>query len=381
MSTDVTTLPVLRDYDVPPLVLLDAEDLISRRGKAAKIFGKTSPETPIELKKKENQTLEFKSPLYVSQLHLITTKTGKSSKLRLCIILWDGREVEINDPSNDPESDITIFHIDDYMKGFKLENRNKGIGGTEELKGIKVYGQTIESLKTISTIYTDFMEDYEDLKKRVEGEAVQNNEDFERLKKEKEEFENYKDSLSERMKELEAEVNQKDDELKSVSTQLEEEEKSLGQVRADLQDTRNKEATAENNLQELKQKSTNLNGSISKLKTELQELQEKKDLYAENMENYIGESKKQVWFYYIMALIAVTGILCIAGYSITNLDGLIEELLVANKANANIGAWDFFIMRSPYATVCLTIIGALITLTVKLIDKVFEIQHQRIDSF
>ena len=34
-------------------------------------------------------------------------------------------------------------------------------------------------------------------------------------------------------------------------------------------------------------------------------------------------------------------------------------------------------MRSPYATVCLTIIGALITLTVKLIDKVFEIQHQR----
>lgn len=164
--------------------------------------------------------------------------------------------------------------------------------------------------------------------------------------------------------------------MKKTKEDLAEASKKFDSQKASLEDVRQKEVVSENNVQKLKQESTQLNADISSLETNLRDLRRQKDLYAEDMQNYVGESSRQLWFYYVLSAICVFGVLGIAGYAVFKIDDLVKELVSASK-DTNITAWDFFIMRAPYATVCITVIGALITFIVKLFEKIFLIQTQR----
>lgn len=361
------------DYQIPPPDLVPADFLKSRRGKIPGIIGK-DPTDIVKINKRENYDIQFDRPIFIDHISIYSGEKGKESNLEISIQDLRGKLILPQKYLLD-DSDRTIYDFKCFTDNLKVKNIN--LAFSEPVKGFEIHYHSIENLNKICEIYTDFWDEYDTLSDEIRGQLKQIAIKDQKLADDKKNYEEYQQSKAEELKKIENDVSERSVILEEINSELEVSTKALATNRASLDDIRQKEAVSENNVQKLKQDSSQLNTQISNLKTELATLSRKKNLYAEDMENYIGESNKQLWFYYILSSLCIIGILAIAGYSVSKLDSLVKEFVTASVVNSKISAWDFFIMRAPYATVCMTIIGALITFIVKLFEKIFQIQSQR----
>lgn len=365
----------LTEINLPDPELLNSDLLVSRRGKIAQLITKRDSNDVIKINKKEKYEVQFTEPIFLDHIQVNGAKPGDKSDLIISGKDISGNDFGVNGDLESNESTATNFIVKRFVTQISVKNENKIF--SEEVKEIKVYVHNIQQFEEICNLYSNFWSEYDKLKEQISKQAEATRSEASQLNEQKQQFKTHQETLAASIKQSEADLATKTQTLKELQEELEKHTKEIDLAKDKLEDTRKKETGAENNVQTLKQSALDLNNQISKLNTELKDLSRRKDLYAENMENYIGESKNQLRFYYILSVISVAGILAIAWNSVSGLNGLIQELVAANKASSNIGAWDFFIMRAPYATICITIIGALITFIVKLVDKIFEIQHQR----
>ena len=361
-------------YEIPSPEILSSDFLVSRRGKIPSIIGKETTELT-HVKRKENYRIEFSGVIFVDHVSIDTGDNSKQSELQLSLTDVAGKTKQSDTPYKIDGSDRTIYDFKCFTNNLTVKNVN--LLQSEPVKSFQIHFHSLDGLSKISEIYTDFWDEYDTLRGEIKDEKEKISTQVQKLASDKKTFDDYKSGKTEELKSLELGVTDKSTALEKIIAELDSTTKKLEVQKASLEDIRQKETVSENNAQKLKQDTAQLNVDISNLETELAKLRRRKDLYAEDMENYVGESNRQLWFYYILSGVCVFGILGIAGYPIFKLDGLVKELVDASKVNSSITAWDFFIMRAPYATVCITIIGALITFIVKLFEKIFLIQAQR----
>ena len=352
---------------------ITSDFLSAKRGRTVKLLD--SEVDPIKFNKRDGRTFDFEEPVFVRTISFISA-SDSAPQLEVQVEFVNGLKKSFTSLATSQHGKnrnfISINHV---VTSFTIKSDRLIMD--EKLKRVLVSGLTSKTFDELLTKFSDFLDNYKTYKKNADEVISATEKSLNDFKQSKESIEDEISELTKSIAEVQTSYSQEAENLEELKVLVAGTVKEKEAVEQAIKSMSEKETTLRNNVEELSQTSSKLNRTISDMKDEVNVLSSKKDLYAENMSGYLSEGSSQLWAYYILTGLAILGLGVMGIDAISKINELISEYKILLLAKSNVKAWDLIWLRVPYASIVLSVIGALSAFVKTLLDKIFEIHAQK----
>lgn len=372
---DVIESEIKEDKDLE-LVKFDVNLLENQQGKYSNLINNQSDDFVYEFKNKM-YSFNFIKPIFVANIRFVTLNGTDLKGLEIIPIDYNKNEKS----SVLFSKEHRVWLPNKILYGFKI-NVPKRLIDKIKLSKIEILGFDLDYLNEITIKYSKFKEFKDELNSLLEKLKEKNSEIDEKAKIHEnkinelnEQIDNSNEtieSLNETIENLENNV------LKKLNEEKDKLEKENQKTKIKNEDLLTKNTNLENNIKQLEGTSSNLNIKISTQKDELQKLTEDTNLFATELSEYITQGNKDITLYSWLSVIPwmliafVTGIIFYGSSELTTIYSLVTEGV---KDKIDIGT--VFWSRMPFVIIVVSILFVCYEISKMFIKNIIHIQKQK----